>query len=296
MNGIDWTLLRSFLAVIEAGSLSVAAARMASTQPTLSRHIRELEVVLGVTLFERSARGLDPSRAALALVDDVRTMGAAANSLALKAQGRSQDTIGTVRITASVIVANLVLPRILGELHDAEPTIRLEIVASDASQDLLRRDADIAIRMFDPTQKALVARKLGEAPIGLYGSRSYFGRAGRVETMEDMRRHAVIGFDRSDAILRAYAANGMTVTRDDFAFRCDDQMVYWHLLLAGAGIGFALVLVAKDRSDLEQIKIGMHVPPLPVWIVMHEEVRTNARIRRVADHLTEALTAILRTV
>ena len=162
MNTIEWTLLRSFLAVIETGSLSAAATRIATSQPTLSRHVRELERVIGVTLFTRSVHGLEPTEAALSLIDDARAMGKAAQALTLKAQGRSQQLTGTVRITASVIVANLVLPPILVALRDTEPSIQIEIVASDFTQNLLRRDADIAIRMIDPTQNALIARKLGK--------------------------------------------------------------------------------------------------------------------------------------
>ena len=294
MNTIEWTLLRSFLAVIETGSLSAAAARIATSQPTLSRHVRELERVIGVTLFTRSVHGLEPTEAALSLIDDARAMGKAAQALMLKAQGRSQQLTGTVRITASIIVANLVLPPILVALRDAEPSIQIEIVASDFTQSLLRRDADIAIRMIDPTQNALIARKLGEAPIGLFGARAYFARRGRIDTRENLTTHDVIGFDRDDAIIKAYAAHGHSAKREDFPVRCDDQMVYWNLLLAGAGVGFAQVLVAGRHPELERVDIDMRLPPMPVWLVMHEEVRSNARIRRVADFLVEALGDILR--
>lgn len=294
MNTLDWALLRSFLAVAETGSLSAAATRIATTQPTLSRHIRELEAALGVTLFTRSVRGLDPTEAALSLIDDARAMGAAAQALALKAEGRSQQLTGTVRITAAVIVANLMLPAVLVALREAEPSIQVEIVASDLTQNLLRRDADIAIRMIDPAQNALIARKLGEAPIGLFGARTYFARRGRIETIEDLRGHDLIGFDRSDGIIKAYAANGHPVTREEFPIRCDDQMLYWNLLLAGAGVGFAQVLVASRYPELERVEVDLRVPPIPMWLVMHEEVRTNARIRRVADFLAAALGDILR--
>jgi DNA-binding transcriptional LysR family regulator len=294
MHNIDWTLLRSFLAVVETGSLSAAASRIATTQPTLSRHVRELETALGVTLFTRSVRGLEPTEAALGLIDDARAMGAAAEALALKAQGRSQALTGTVRITASVVVANLLLPPILAALREAEPHIPVEIVASDVAQNLLRRDADIALRMFDPTQTALIARKLGETPLGLFGAKSYIARRGRPAALPDLLNHDVIGFDRSDLILKGYAFHGFPVTREQFPIRCDDQMVCWHLLLAGAGLGFAQTLLAGRRPELEPIEIGMMIPPLPVWLVMHEEVRTNARIRRVADFLTAALGEILR--
>lgn len=291
---LDWTLLRSFLAVIDTGSLSAAAARAGATQPTLSRHIRDLEASLGVNLFRRSVKGLEPTEAALGLVDDARAMGAAAEALALKAQGKSEAISGTVRLTTSVVVANLILPPILVRLRRAEPLIQVEIVASDTAQNLLRRDADIALRMFDPTQGALIARKLGDTPLGLFGAKSYLERAGRPSKVADLLDHDVIGFDRNDDMLRGFAAMGFPVTRTQFPLRCDDQMVCWNLLLAGAGLGFAQRLIGDGQGGLERLDIGMDLPALPIWMVMHEEVRSNARIRRVADFLSEAIGGWLR--
>lgn len=293
MKDLNWALLRSFLAVVETGSLSAAAARIGTTQPTLSRHMRELELLLGVPLFHRSAQGLEPTDAALGLVDDARAMGEAAAALALKAQGRSQRLTGTVRISASVVVANLLLPPILRALREAEPNIQLELVASDVAQNLLRRDADIAVRMFDPTQKALIARRLGETPLGFFASQAFLARHGPINSTEEMIQRGILGFDRSDAILKAFAAQGHPVTGDDFPVRCDDQMVYWNLLTAGAGIGIAQVLLAKRHPELVQIATDLRLPILPVWLVMHEDVRRNARIRRVADFLADSLGALL---
>lgn len=221
-------------------------------------------------------------------------MGAAAESLNLKAQGRSQQLFGTVRITASVIVANLMLPPILAALRQAEPSIQIEIVASDSNQNLLRRDADIAIRMADPTQNALIARKLGDTPMGLFATRSYFDRRGRIASKADLKNHDLIGLDRSDFLLRGFAAFGINLTREEFALRTDDGLLTWNLLLAGGGVGIAQVILAKRHSELEQVEAGINLGALPVWLVMSEEVRTNARIRRVADFLSLSLTDVLR--
>lgn len=221
-------------------------------------------------------------------------MSAAAAALALKAQGRSQALAGAVRITASVVVANLLLPPIVAALRQAEPLIHVEVVASDEPQNLLRRDADIAVRMVDPTQGALVARKLGETAIGLFGARSYLDRRGRPTALDDLLAHDVIGLDRGDLMIRGYTANRLQATRDDFPVRCDDQIVGWHLLLAGAGLGFAQVLLGAREPRLEQLEVGFIVAPLPVWLVMHDEVRTNPRIRRVADFIGGSLETTLR--
>lgn len=289
MDSLDWTLLRAFLAVIETGSLSAAAQRIGATQPTLSRHIRELETRLGVTLFRRSAQGLEPTEAGLALTEDAQAMGRAADALLLKASGRTESLRGTVRITASVVMSNLILPPVIAALRRDEPLIEIEIVASDQSQNLLRRDADIAIRMFDPTQGPLIARKLGETPLGLYAARDYLDRRGRPQSVDELPDFDLIGFDRDDAIIRNFQARGMNVSRHSFGVRTDDQVLGWHLLRAGAGLGFTQVKLAETVPELERLLPDLPLPSLPVWLVMHEEVRANARIRRVADALSEGL-------
>lgn len=293
MNSFDWSLFRSFLAVVETGSLSAAAKRLGLSQPTLGRHIRDLEAACGATLFARSVRGLEPTEAATGLIGDAVAMGAAADTLALKMQGRSKGLAGTVRITASVIVANLILPEILARLRNDEPEIQIELLASDETHDLLRREADIAIRMTSPAQPSLLARKIGESAIGLFGERGYVARHGRPQSIGDLLNHHVIGFDSSDAIIRAYAENAITARREHFPIRCDDQMVAWNLLLAGAGLGFAQVMLARRQTNLEQIELDLHLPTLPFWVVLHEDVRMNIRVRRVADVLSSELTKIL---
>ena len=147
--------------------------------------------------------------------------------------------------------------------------------------------------MADPAEGALIARKLGEAPVGLYGAKSYFARRGRVRTMQDLLRHDVIGGDRSEVILELYAAAGHRVFRDAFPVRCDDQMVWWNLLLAGAGLSFTQVMLASRQPELERVPLDI-VPAMPVWLVLHEEVRSNARIRRVADFLAGSIQELLQ--
>ena len=291
-RSIEWSLLRYFHAVVETGSLSSAAHLVSATQPTLSRHIRNLEMELGTPLFIRGARGLEPTEAALRLIDDVRTMASAAEALTLKASGQSKALSGSVRLTSSVMVANMWLPPILAQLRIAEPQIQIELVPSDSNQNLLRRDADIAIRMADPTQSALITSKLGEVPVSLYGAQSYLARRGRPKTMQELLSHDVIGFDRSEVILKLYAAAGQPVTRDNFPIRCDDQMVGWGLLLAGAGLGFAQNMLAEQEPTLERLNFDL-VPPMQVWLVTHQEVRTNIRIRRVVDYLTASIRRLL---
>ena len=291
-RSIDWSMLRYFHAVVESGSLSSAARMLSVTQPTLSRQIRELESLLGTPLFTREPAGLVPTASALRLIDDARTMAAAADSLARKAWGQSASVSGSVRLTSSVMVANMWLPPILAEMRRTEPDIQIELVPSDLNQNLLRRDADIAIRMADPVQTSLVARKLGDVPVSLFGARSYLAKRGRPRTMQELLEHDVIGFDRSEVILKLYAAAGAQVTRETFPIRCDDQMVGWRLLLAGAGLGFAQDMLAREEPVLERLDFDL-VPAMRVWLVTHQDVHTNPRIRRVVDFLSASIERLI---
>src|SRR3984957_10712096 len=171
-----WELYRSFLAVIRAGNLSQAARSLALTQPTVGRHIDQLEAALDQPLFTRSPQGLRPTAAALALVPHAEAMAAAAETLLRVASGAAEEESGTVRLTASDLSGGAVLPPILARFQERHPGIVIELVLSNRTEDLLRRDADVAVRMVRPVQSALIARRIGMVPIHLYAHRSYVAR------------------------------------------------------------------------------------------------------------------------
>lgn len=289
-NAPDWTLLQSFLAVVEAGSLSGAARATRQSQPTLGRHIRHLESQLGITLFRRIPRGLEPTEAALPLVDAARAMAQNAAKLIRMAEGRQEGLRGTVRITASRTLSHHILPPVLARLRLAEPLIQIELVPSDTSENLLFREADIALRMYRPEQLDIIARHITDLPIALYAARRYLDRAGRPQTLDDLMTHAFVGYDRDDRILRMMRAMGFPVTRDFFALRCDDQTVHWELVRAGCGISGAQTQVGDGDPLLERVMPGVDLPPLPLWLAAPQALRTNPRIRRVWDFLVAELT------
>ena len=167
----------------------------------------------------------------------------------------------------------------------------LELVASDATDNLLQREADIAIRMYRPDHPDVIARKVGAVRLGTYGATAYLDRRGRPRNMQDLMDHDVVGYDRSDQILRGFAAAGHPVDRHFFAVRCDDQVAYWRLVVAGAGIGFSQVRVGDAEPKVERVLPDFPIPELPVWLAAHEELRTNQRVRRVFDFLADGLAA-----
>ena len=285
----DWRLVRSFLAVLDAGSLTGAARSSGAHQPTLSRHVAELEAQLGLPLFERTGRGVTPTAAALAIAEAARQMEAGADRLALQLARRREVTTGSVRISTSHVAAAWLLPPVLAALQQAEPGIQLELVGSNALSNLLRREADIAVRMLRPTQGSLVARKLADLPIVAAAHASYLQRHGTPQRPQDLLQHRLIGFDRNDSIQRGFARQGLPLSRESFALRTDDQVAYGQLVARGAGIGFVTAYCLASWPGVRALLPMLQIPPLPCWLAVHREIRGNKVVKRVYDFLAEAI-------
>ena len=289
LPAFDWTLVRSFLAVLDAGSLMGAARRLGAQQPTLSRHVAELEAQLGAPLFERTGRGVLPTALALAIADAARQMEQGADTLARTLTRQREATTGTVRITTSVVAASYLLPPLLVQLQQAEPGIQVELVASNQISNLLRREADIAVRMVRPVQGSLVARKLGDIAIVACAHGSYLQQQGTPRVPTDLLQHRLIGYDRDDTIERGFAQLGLALPKQAFALRTDDQLAYGRLVTAGAGVGFVAAYNLRHWPGVQPLLPMLKIPPLPCWLAVHREIRGSALVRRVYDFLAEAL-------
>ena len=293
-NGFDWSLVRSVLAALDHGTLLGAARHLKTSQPTLGRHIAELESQLGVVLFERTGRGLVPTATGLQLAESARGMEAGALQLERTLSGVQTQSSGTVRMTASVPVAVFLMPPVLAAMRQALPEIQVELVSSNQVSNLLRREADIALRMVRPDQSTLIARKIGSVSLGAYAHRSYLARSRPLRQASDLLQHELIGSDADPAILQGFAAMGYPVTRAAFALRSDDLIVQWQAVRAGMGVGFCADYMARGDADVVEVLPGqLKIPSLPMWLAVHREIRTNARIRRVYDYLASALPATL---
>ena len=289
-----WDLYQSFLAVASEGSLSAAARVLGLTQPSLGRHVRQLEAMLGVALFTRSPQGLALTDVGAELAEHARGMAAASAALQRAASGSRQAVRGVVRITCSEVIGGEVLPAILTDLRRQHPGIVVELSLSDAAEDLLRKDADIAVRMLRPSQAALGARRVGAIGIGLYAHRRYLKAHGPPRTLADLSRHALIGFDRETPALRAMRGRvpgGEVYAREHFALRSDSPLAQLAALRAGYGIGACQRALARRSRQLVPVLPEAFALDLETWLVMHEDLRANRRVRLVYDHLFEALTA-----
>jgi DNA-binding transcriptional LysR family regulator len=289
---MDWSLIQSFLAVAESGSLSAAARQLNRSQPTLGRQIRMLETDIGTSLFDRHPRGLRLSDAGTELLPMAQEIHAQMNAISLSAAGQSQKLGGTVRITASVFASHHLLPSILAEIRKAEPDIELELVPTDATENLLFRAADIAVRMYRPTQLDIVTRHVRDLEISIFAATSYLDRAGRPQCAEELLNHDLVGYDSDDLILRSFRELGWPIERHHFKTRCDSHTNYWELVRAGCGIGFSQANVARADPLVEELRLGIEIPPLQCWLAAHPTLRTTPRVARVWDLLAKGLSRV----
>ena len=288
-----WDALRTFAEVLRDGSLSGAARRLGLSQPTVGRHVDALEAALGVALFARSPRGLTPTQAARDLAPHVAAMRVAAGAAERAAASAAAPDRGVVRLTASHVVGVEVLPPILARFSTEHPAIAIELALSNRNQDLARGEADLAVRMARPTQGGLVARRIGRVPIGLYAHRDYLARFGAPESVADLAQHCVIGFDRDDSSFRSVGGEG-PFSREAFRFRCDDEIAQIAALRAGVGIGGCQDGVARRTPELVPVLPGAVRFGLEMWLVMHEDLKSTRRVRRLYDALAAGLTDYLR--
>ena len=288
----DWSLIQAFLAVADSGSLSGAARELGRSQPTLGRQIQLLEEDLGTRLCDRHSRGLRLSDAGAELMPMARQMRDAMNALTLNAAGHAARLEGTVRITASVYASHFVLPTIIADLRRREPSIDIVLIPSDRAENLLFREADIAVRMYRPTQLDIITRHVADLELGAFAAKDYIARQGRPERAAELFDFDVIGYESTDLILRTMRDMGYPVTRESFAIRCDDQAACWQLLRGGCGIGFGQAETGRADPLLEELHLGIDIPPLEVWLAAHEAMRQTPRIRRVWDILAQGLQSL----
>lgn len=286
----SWDLFETFLAVMDGGSLSAASRALRTAQPTIRRRIAALEEALGTALFTRATNGLVPTEAAQATLVHARAMAASAQAMTRATSGGTDEARGTVRLAASEVVGTEVLPGLLRPLLERFPGLQLELVVSNRLEDLLRRDADVAIRMGRPTQAALVAKRVGAIPVGLFAHRTYLERFGQPRQLADLSAHRLIGGDRQRALLEVLNQSGAGLSAKHFAVRVDDDVTQLAATRAGLGIGAAQVPLASRWRELERVLPKLQFP-LETWVVMHEDLRSVKRVRLVFDHLIAALTA-----
>ena len=277
--------------VAKTGSLSAAARELALTQPTIGRHIDLLERDLNFALFVRSRDGMSLTDAGTNLVCAADNMVESAAGFERVALGLDEDVSGVVRVSVNEIFGVLILPRILPTFMESHPGIDLEVVVSNSVANLLQRDADVAIRMFRPTQNDLVARKIKELPLGFFAHQDYLEKHGAPRSIAELIQHRLIGFDRDTAMVDAARALDIALQPSDFALRTDSILAQIEAIKSGLGIGVTHIGLATEWDRVAQVLKSQKLPPLDLWIACHSDVRYNKRVRLVMDFFAQQLKA-----
>ncbi|HEY4055499.1 MAG TPA: LysR substrate-binding domain-containing protein, partial [Kofleriaceae bacterium] len=262
---------------------------------TVGRHVDALEASLGAELFTRSQNGLLPTELALELQPYASSLAATSASLLRAASAKRGQIAGTVRVSASEVIAVEVLPSILAALQDAHPALHIELSASDAVEDLLHRAADVAVRMTEPSQEALVVKRIGAVPVGLFAHRRYLDRHGTPRTPIDLTEHRVIGYDRLGAYVRLMVKRYPALAKLTPTFRSDSNLAQLAAIRSGVGIGFCQVGVVAGEPDIVRVLPKAFDVTLDTYVAMHENLRVSPRCRAVFDALVTGLTGYLKS-
>lgn len=289
MIQIDWNQARAFSTTADSGSLSAAARELGLTQPTLSRQVIALEESLGVTLFERVGKRLELTDAGRELLVHARKMSAAADAMELAATGKSEAIEGFVSISATDGISHYLLPPALSRIRKAAPGLKTEIVVSNSLSDLLRREADIAVRHVRPTEPDLFAKLLRQTEAGFYASRSWVTENGHPVRPEDVSGAPFIGFDRSERFAEHLRTLGLTIDQSTFPVICDNSVIVLELVRRGFGIAVMMKEIAEQCDDLVEVLSAIPTMEFPIWLVTHRELHTSRKIRLVFDILAEEL-------
>jgi DNA-binding transcriptional LysR family regulator len=285
----DWSQAQAFLATAETGSFSGAARNLGLSQPTVGRHVAALESDLGLVLFDRVGKSLALTENGLALVEHVKAMKDAADLLSLSASGQDKTIAGPVSIKASDVFCAYILPPIIERIRLTYPEVQVEIVSTNDVQDLRRREADIAIRNVQPTQPDLYAKRLRTTTGKLYGATSYLDQLGRPATIKDFSERTTFIGDTSGQVLQMLTATGVPVAGEQFSIIANSGVAMWELVKRGVGLAVMFKDLADMTAEVEAV-LPMEISvDVPVWLVTHSELKTNARIRAVFDFLSGEL-------
>lgn len=286
-NGADWPLIRAFVEVVRTGTLSAAARNLGATQPTLGRQMRRLESLYGEPLFRRRGRELAPTDRALTLYEAALVIETEVTALtrafASGAQGR-----GTVRITASEIVAVRLLPRLIRPILAADPTLEIEVLSSDRIDNLVRRDADIAVRMTRPVQPELIAVKLADVSFGLYAARSLVEERGAPRSLAELSDWPWVASVAGMEVLETAANHQLHIDPSRLRLRSDSTVVRMQAVEAGVGVGAVSVALALEVPTLQRLVPTFTPMVFPMWLVANDDLNRNPRHRFVFDALRAA--------
>ena len=207
----------------------------------------------------------------------------------MNALGQSQALKGKICISASETYAAVLLPPIIAKLRILEPGIHVEIVVANHASDLRRREADIAIRNFRPTEPDLIAKKVGDADAVLYATPDYIERVGNPTMPQELQHAHFVNLDHGGMFIKGLNMLGLGLTEKNFPLLTESYVVMWELVRQGAAIGILDAHIGDADPIVQRVLPDLEPLVFPIWLVSHRELTTSRRIRRVFDFLAEEL-------
>lgn len=285
---MDWRALQDVVAVAETGSLSAAARRLNVSQPTVGRRIEQLEYRLGAVLFNRTAQGLLLTKLGESILNHAKTMEEEALAIERAATGANQQLQGNVRISLVEDLGIYWLPKKLGEFHEQFSKLVIEINIDNQNVNLLRREADIAVRLARPDQADLICRKVGTLSFGLYASQSYLDKHGVPLKPQDLKKHYHVGFEMESGPVSEIKKLESLFHEDHIRHRSNSHMEIVEATNAGLGCGALCCFIADEHPNLRRVLNTKLDHAREIWLVTHAEINNSARIRTVFDFLAMA--------
>lgn len=289
IESIDWNIVRSFLMVCETSQLTVAAIKLGLSQPTLGRHIRELERLAGESLFDRFPGKWTLTQKGQQLRAALDPMGPIALEFerALRTQAQ-RDVLGTVRITASESFATFLLPKILAQLKAGEPKLSFQVIVDPDELNLIRRDADIALRCFRPTQNSVIAAHLKDVEFGIFVGRSFVDRFGMPSSLDHLKGH-LISPESTGPIVDFASSLGISLSDRDFSYKSNSELNQLAAIEAGLGAGALWVDLFDGREDLIRVFPGQVTKRVPLWLCSHEDLQRSNRLKVTFNFLANGI-------
>jgi DNA-binding transcriptional LysR family regulator len=290
---LDWNDLRYLLAVARTGSLAKAARALGVHQTTVGRRIRAAEEAVGDTLFLRSATGLAPAPLARSVLASLEDLAGELERIERRAHSSTGGNAGLVRLAVTETTARLLVARTLPELVRDHPEIRVELVPANVATDLGSGEADIGVRLVDLTSPDLVRKRLGAVRYGLYATRDYLERRGEQALSADLEGHDTLVPSRELARgpeaqwLASHASEARPIlfssSLETLARAC----------ASGLGIAALPTNLAALHPELRLLRRLEEIPPRPVYLVVHRDVRRIPRVRTVAERVSATLSRVL---
>ncbi len=290
---MDWDKLRIFHAVADAGSLTHAGETLHLSQSAVSRQIRALEESLNTILFHRHARGLILTEQGELLFDATSAMTRRLDTAEARIRDSEEEVFGKLRVTTTTGFGSLWLAPRLPKLYEKYPDLKIDLMLEERVLDLPMREADVAIRMKEPSQADLIRRRIMVVKMGLYASPEYVAENGTPETLEELKNHQLI----SQSVDSAQVGAASQLVKELLAYdvplllTVNNYFGVLQAVLAGLGIGVLPDYVTEDFPDLQRILPEVESNEVPVFLAYPEELRQSRRIAAFRDFVTEEIIA-----